>query len=244
MRSIISRVVLVTLIFGVSIIQAVQFSDAPPCYKPCIDNTKIISECDRNDLECLCRDSVYQLGISGCFHSQCASQDLLFAQNLATSDCVRFNIQPGANPHIARRDTLEKYMKRQLSSGMLSGSQSLSLSSTRLSLSSTRLSSFFSSSGSSFGTGAFSTFSASTTSYAPPPIEARHIVKRMQDYGMNECGQSCFYSRLAAVACDPTDLACVCSSAYFNAVTDCLVDSCYDQIPLAFQVRPALCAAP
>ncbi|KAK9359204.1 hypothetical protein V1504DRAFT_232791 [Lipomyces starkeyi] len=242
MSSIISRVVLLTLILGVALIQAVQFSEAPPCYKPCIENTKIISECNIFDLECLCRDSVYQLGISGCFHSQCSSKDLLFAHNLATSECVRFNIQPGANPHLARRDTLEKYMKREeLSSGSVSGSQSRSLSSTRLS--STRLSSSGFSSSGSFATASFSSFSPTTTSFAPPPVAARHIVKRMQDYGMNQCGQACFYSKLAAVGCDPADQACICSSAYFNAVTDCLVDLCYDQIPLAFQVRPALCAS-
>ncbi|KAK9236659.1 hypothetical protein V1525DRAFT_201161 [Lipomyces kononenkoae] len=239
MRSIINSVILVTLILGVSLIQAVQFSEAPPCYKPCIDNTKIISQCDRNDVECLCRDSVYQLGLSGCFHSQCPSQDLMFAQNLATSECIRFNVQPGANPHLARRDILEKYMKRQLASFSLSGSQSFSFSSTPLSFSSTR---FSSSSSGAFPTASFSS-SGPTTTFGPPPPNARHIVKRMQSFGMNECGQACFYSKLAALGCDPTDQACVCSSAYFNAVTDCLVDFCYDQIPLAFQVRPALCAA-
>ncbi|KAK9469354.1 hypothetical protein V1512DRAFT_256061 [Lipomyces arxii] len=226
-----SRINILFLLLLASIVSASRSNEAPACYSPCIENTKIISSCARWDLECLCRDEIYQSALYGCFHSQCEGKSLPFAQNLATSNCVRFNVQPGANPHLAKRD-LRQYMNRQLSGSMsMSASQSLS---------STRYSSGSMSSG-MYMTPTYSALEASTTSYAPPPPEAKHIVKRMQEYGMNDCGQSCFYSKLAYAGCSPTDTACICSSAYFNAVTDCLVDSCYDQIPLAFKVRPQLC---
>ncbi|KAK9460984.1 uncharacterized protein V1516DRAFT_664147 [Lipomyces oligophaga] len=203
-------------------------SDAPACYQPCIDNTKIISGCDRYDTECFCKDESYQLALYGCLYSQCTPKELPFAQNLANSNCLRFNIQPGANPHLAKRfDPAQRNYQR----AGFSSSGYLSRSSSR----------FSSGAGYSVST-ASSSAPVSSLAYTDPPAEAKHIVKRMADVGMNQCGQSCFYSKLITAGCSPTDLACICSSAYFNAVTDCLVDSCYDQIPLAFQVRPTLCS--
>ncbi|KAK7207605.1 hypothetical protein BZA70DRAFT_19934 [Myxozyma melibiosi] len=235
MRSISRAFALLLLSYLVAVVAAV--SDAPSCFQPCIDNTKIISPCSLDDTECYCRDESYQSALYGCLYSQCTSKELLFAQNMATSQCVKFNVQPGANPHIAKRFDVRNYRRDGYSSGM-------SLSSTRLSssrLSSSRFSSYGYSSSMPYGFSSAVPVS-SAVFHAEAPAHSKHIVKRMEVLGMNDCGQSCFYSKLLVAGCDPTDLSCVCSAAYFNAVTDCLVDNCYDQIPLAFKTRLDLCA--
>ncbi|KAK9451864.1 uncharacterized protein V1518DRAFT_379748 [Limtongia smithiae] len=232
---------LVVLLSFAALVKAHIWSDAPGCFKPCVENTKIISECRSDDLQCLCNDEYYQSSLYGCLFSQCTAKELPFAQNLANSNCVKFNVQSGENPHIAKRYDHEVFKRDGMSS---SSSRFYPRSSSRVWGSSSRLSMSsgygLSSSYYPYESGAGHEHAA--RSYTAAPSGASHMVKRMEEYGVNECGQSCFYAKLASAGCNPTDLACICSSAYFNAVTDCLVDSCYDQIPLAFKVRPALCS--
>ncbi|KAK9378969.1 uncharacterized protein V2V93DRAFT_79185 [Kockiozyma suomiensis] len=227
----INRAFALLLLLSYAIVLCAAVSDAPSCFRPCLDNTKIISSCSRDDTECYCRDESYQSALYGCLYSQCTTKELPFAQNLATSQCVRFNVQPGANPHLAKRLDIHNYKRDGFSSGY-------SLSSTRLS------SGGIFSSGYAYPASASlsSSVASSSIAYTPAPAGAKYIVAQMKSAGMNECGQSCFYSKLLVAGCDPNDLGCICSAAYFNAVTDCLVDNCYDQIPLAFKTRLDICS--
>ncbi|KAK9475793.1 hypothetical protein V1514DRAFT_233494 [Lipomyces japonicus] len=224
------------VLLSLLLVNALELDEAPACYEPCIQNTKIISDCSQSDVECFCKDEIYQNALYGCLYSQCSSKDVAFAQNLADSSCVRFNIQPGANPHLAKRNSFNDISNHALQSSSFAPiRQSSSVLIRRSS------SAFGSLSSSAFPIASAAHVAAAAPTYVQAPAEAKHIVKRMESYGLNQCGQSCFYSKLLVAGCSPTDLSCVCSSAYFNAVTDCLVDQCYDQIPLAFKVRPELC---
>ncbi|KAK9470202.1 uncharacterized protein V1510DRAFT_427463 [Dipodascopsis tothii] len=202
------------------VVISVEFTDHIGCYKPCVENTLIISGCGSDDIQCLCEDEYYQSNLYECFYSQCDKRDLPYAQNLAISSCAKFNVQPNGSPNIVHKRESSSY----------GGSSSFAPRSSSMGLSSSGY--FYA------GVAATST----ETSYFPAPTDAINIVSRLNSVGMNQCGQSCFYSKLSSSGCGANDLACICSSSYFNAVTDCMVDACYDQVPLAFEVRPALCS--